>query len=77
MRRCREPVAGDGGRAGVGHEQRGEDRQERRLAGAVRPEKADDLARVDVERYAGQRDPRSVALGDALDRDLSLHDGQY
>src|SRR5262249_56395183 len=43
--------------------------QRRRLAGAVRADQADDLARVHLEREAANGVHRSVADVDALDRE--------
>ena len=69
----RQRMAADRGRPGVGREHGREDRQHRRLAGAVRTEEPDDLARADRERDARERHPAAVALDDAVDRDGSVH----
>ena len=45
-------MAGDARAAAVGRQQRGQHAERRRLAGAVRPEQAEDLARLDRERDA-------------------------
>ena len=57
--------AGDLGVTGVGHEQGREDPQRRRLAGAVGPDEAEDLALLDVEIEAadGERAGRSASRG--------------
>jgi hypothetical protein len=46
---------GDADGPAVGSEQRGHRTHERRLAGAVRPEQADDLASAHAERHARER----------------------
>src|SRR5262249_11095229 len=47
--------------ARVGTAQRGEDRERRRLAGAVGAEEADHLARRDLEAHPVERDARTEA----------------
>ena len=46
-----------------------QDPDERALAGAVRPEQPEDLARVDVEGHAAQRGRVAVALRDVVERE--------
>src|SRR6185503_18619386 len=46
-----------------------EDPQSRALTGAVRSEKADDLAFADAERDVANRDHAAVVLGQVLDLD--------
>ena len=58
-----------------GAEEPGDDRDERRLAGAVRAEEREDLAARDVEVDAVHRDEGAEALRDAADRDDGVHAG--
>jgi hypothetical protein len=53
-------------RAGGRAQRAGEDLQQRRLAGAVRPDHGHALAGGDLERDVAQRLAGAVALGDAL-----------
>ena len=53
-------------RAAVGLEQSRQDPQRRRLAGAVRPEQAEDRARLDGQVDAAERLDRAVALAKTL-----------
>jgi len=48
-------------------QQRGEDAERRRLAGAVGTEEPDDLARGDLERDAAERELRAVTFPKAVD----------
>ncbi len=54
----------DGDGARVGAEQAGDDRQQRRLAGSIAPEQADDLARLHVEVDALKRFDLPVTFRD-------------
>ena len=56
-------------RAAVGSEQRGDRPHERRLAGAVWSEQADDLAGAGAERHASERPRRTEGLGERVDLD--------
>ena len=64
---ARHVVAHDLDAAGVGDEQAGEQLEQRRLAGAVRAEQRDELARLYLEADAIERPHRTVALGDVVD----------
>ena len=55
--------------AGVGPDDVHQDPDERALAGAVRPEQAEDLAGMDVERHAAKRRRVAVALDDVVERE--------
>jgi hypothetical protein len=59
----------DVGVALVGLEVAGEDLHQRRLAGAVGPEQADDLTLLDRKRHVTERLDRPVSLGDFADFD--------
>ena len=59
----------------VGAREPGEDRDERRLAGAVRPEQAEELALLDGEAHAGERLHAAEAAGDIDDFDGGGHEG--
>ena len=61
--------AADRGAAGARHQQAGEEAQERRLAGAVRPDQPEQLAGLHLEGDPAQRFRRAVALLDAIDSD--------
>jgi hypothetical protein len=65
-------VAGDPDGPGGLRQRRRQDRDRRRLAGAVRPEEGKELARPDVERDAV--DGRVVGLLVALDQAVDLDD---
>ncbi len=52
--------------AAAGGEQRGEDPKERALAPAVRTEEAEELAALDAQRDAVQRDALAVAVAQLL-----------
>ena len=52
--------------AGVGLLASGQQAQEGRFAGAVRPDEADALAGAEVEGQVGEQRPRAVALGQPL-----------
>jgi hypothetical protein len=67
--RVADVVAGDDDLAARRAEEAGEDAQRSALARAVRPEEADDLAFVHLEREVVDCDLRSVALDQVLDRD--------
>jgi len=54
---------------GIGARQARDDADQRRLAGAVRPQQAEKLALRDIEADAGKRLQRAVALLDAADLD--------
>jgi hypothetical protein len=54
-------------------EQGSEDAERGRLAGAVRAEKSDDLARCNGERELRESDPLAVALGEPFDRNRWRH----
>ena len=66
-------VAEDPRRAAIGAGQPGQDRDQRRLAGAVRAEQAEELAFGDVERDVVERTHvaarRGIRLGDVDERD--------
>src|SRR5690606_34504890 len=62
-------LAGDHDVARVGDDVASEDLERRRLAGAVRAEKADDLALVDLEAHVVHRERRAVAFEDMTDLD--------
>ena len=57
----------------VGRRLLGEDRQERRLPRAVRPDQADPLVRLDPEREAGEEGPGAKRLREALRGDEGRH----
>ena len=61
-------------RAGVGAGQPREDRDQRRLARAVRSQQAEELALLDGEAHAGQRLHAAEAAGDVVDFDGERHD---
>ena len=69
----RDRPAGDLGDTGRGLQERGEDPERRRLAGAVRPDEAEDLAGLDVEVHAGDGDGGRVSLDEALGADDGAH----
>ena len=58
---------------GVGAYQTGQGGDQGRLAGPVRPQQAEKLARRDVERHAAQRLQRAKALDDVNDGDSGRH----
>ena len=66
--------AGDLGLAGRRLEERGQDPEGRRLAGAVGPDQAEDLALLDVEVEAGDGERLVVALHEALGLDDRCHE---
>src|SRR5688572_19018557 len=51
----------------------GDDADERRFSGAVRPEKTEELALGDLEAHAAERDEVAIALRDVLDLDGGRH----
>ena len=61
------------GQPGRRLEQRREDSERRRLAGAVRPDEPEDLALGDVEVEASDRDGAGVALDQAAGPDDPAH----
>src|SRR6185503_12062830 len=72
-----QSVSGDRDVAAVEGEQRRQHPERRRLAGAVRTEETDDLARADRERNAVERGAHFVALDQALDEDEIVHRERY
>src|SRR5262249_41880646 len=56
----------DPGGTARGEDQAGEDIDQRRLAGAIRAEAAEEFARVDLQTYFVERRERAIALGGAL-----------
>ena len=60
--------------AAVGLEDGAEDVEQRRLAGAVRPEQREQLVAADREADIVERERAAVALAHALDHDLRCHD---
>jgi len=60
-------LAQDPDGAAVGRPVALQDLDRRRLAGPVRPEEGDELARVHAQRDAAEDGPRAVALDDALE----------
>src|SRR3954454_1046176 len=66
-------VAGDRRRAPAGVDESAEHLDRGRLAGAVGPQEAEDLAAVDVEADVIDCDEVSVALGQAPDLDRRVH----
>jgi hypothetical protein len=66
---ARHVVAEDPGAAAPYGQERGENPEERALATAIRPEEAEELARLDPERDAVERRPLSVAVAQTLDLD--------
>ena len=67
-------VAGDLEAPSRGSENRGQDADRGRLAGAVRAENAEDLARLGFEAEIGDGDERAVALLDAASLDRRAHE---
>ena len=65
--------AGDLGVAARRQEEGGQDAQGRRLAGAVRPDQAEDLTGLDVQVDAGDGERAVVALDQALGPDDGTH----
>ena len=59
-------AAGDLGGPGRRAQERGQDAQGRRLAGAVGPDEAEDLARLDRQVDAGDGERAVVALDEAV-----------
>src|SRR5262245_21465622 len=66
-------LAEDAGGSAIGHEQRREDAEERRLAGAVRADEAEQLARADAERHAVERRVAAEALDETAGDDSVAH----
>ena len=62
----------DGGVAAGRDEEAAEDADERRLAGAVRAEEAEDLAARDLQRDAVERADGAEVLGDVLNVDADV-----
>jgi hypothetical protein len=62
-------VSEDADRAGAAASQSGDRVDGRRLAGAVRPEEAEELAGLDAQRNAVDRSKGSVPLDEVFDLD--------
>src|SRR5262249_24840345 len=56
----------DPGGTARGEDQAGEDIDQRRLAGAIRAEEAEEFALLDLQTYFVERRERAIALGGAL-----------
>ena len=75
-RQPRDVAAADLDRAGVLHLEAGDHAQQRGLAAAGRPEEADELAALDLERDVIERREGAEALGDALDPQVNGTSGR-
>src|SRR5205085_1046654 len=76
-RRAEEAPAGQAELAGVGPVEAGDNVEERRLAGAVRPDQPDDLVLARVERDTVEGDDAAEAPADVLDVEEGGHRPKY